>query len=63
MENHQLEKQLRLQDPPLLTNDWLHALEKESLLESGSAVPITSLQQKQVPKALPTQVLVIVRYA
>lgn len=63
MEKHQLEKQLQLQDPPLLTNDWLQALEKESLSGSGSAVPITSLQQKQILKVFLTHVLVIVRYS
>lgn len=61
MEKHQLEKQLQLQDSPLLTSDWLQALEKESLSESGSAVPITSLQQKQILKAFLTHVLVMVR--
>lgn len=65
-ENHQLEKQLLHQKPhtpsSILSSQFDSTLEDmENLSESGSAVPSSSLQQKQILEALLAQVLVTVR--
>lgn len=63
-ENHQLEKQLFHQKPhtpSILGCQFDSTLEdKENLSESGSAVPSSSLQQKQILEALLAQVLMTV---
>lgn len=66
-EKHQLEKQLLHQKPhtppSILSRQFDSTLEDmENLSESGSAVPSSSLQQKQVLKALLAQVLMTVRW-
>jgi hypothetical protein len=61
-EKYQLETQLHHEPSthPFVTGTYSSTLGSEQLLESGSAVPSTSLQQKQILKALFAQVLVIV---
>ena len=58
LEKQQLEQKLSESSQA----DFLHALVKESLLESHwSAVPCVSQQQKQVPKALLLQAWMTIR--
>ena len=67
-EKRQLETQLLSHEPytPSPTEPSVGSLtlvgNNEKLLESGSAVPLTSLQQKQILKVLFARVMVTVRY-
>ena len=61
-EKWRLAKQLKHQDQAPVTRGWLQPLGKRSTSESGSAVPITPLQQEQILRALLAHVLAILRF-
>ena len=61
-EKWQLEKQLKHRDQTRITCDWFQPPGKRGTSESGSAVPITPLQQEQILRALLALVLATLRF-